>query len=768
MTPLLQQFVAESRDFLQDISARLMQLEAEPDNSALMGELFRLVHTLKGNCGLFDFPEMARVLHAGEDLMMAVRDGRLRYSMGLADGLLDAMDFVGMLLDEIVAHGASQAGHAAESAELSAMLRALIPAAAGAPTQAAARSVLAAAPLSLPKAASRACARLATPGQPLHWIRYTPEPECYFKGEDPFHHVRQVPQMLWYGVSASAPWPPLTELDPYRSVLAFELVSAAPAEELAQHFRYVPEQVALTPFVSPTEVEAPSAACLAALAAQRDILALPDDVKWLPGRLQAVAATLRACLSACGQPQRLDGLDGALAAALAQGAAAPLGAWLEPVLAALQGPLDATAAPATETAATTAAATAAKPVDNEPKFGRRQEDSAGNSHTLKVDQEKIDRMMGLIGEMVVAKNGLPYLAVRAEQTYGSADLAREIKAQYAVINRIAEEMQDAIMQVRMMPVSVVFQRFPRLVRDISRKLGKEVNLVLEGGETEADKNIIEALADPLIHILRNSLDHGIELPDQRLAAGKPAEGLLLLRASQEADRVVILIADDGKGIAPEVIKRKAIEQGLIDAETAARMPDQEAINLVFSAGLSSAETVSDLSGRGVGMDVVRNAVEQVNGTVALESVPGKGTQLRLSLPLSMAVSNVIVIESGGQLFGVPMDIVVETVRVPATALRTFKDREAVVLRDRVVPLRRLNDLLAVPAPQRLNDDGEHAILVIRVHGAPLGIVVDQFREVADIILKPLSGIVAGIAGYAGTALLGDGTVLMILHPKDLL
>jgi two-component system chemotaxis sensor kinase CheA len=758
MTPLLQQFVAESRDFLQDISARLMQLEAEPGNAALMGELFRLVHTLKGNCGLFDFPEMARVLHAAEDLMVVVRDGKLGYSMGLADGLLEAMDFVGMLLDEIVAHGSSRAGHAAESAALAAALRALIPGGAGAGTgasaPAAAAAPAAATPASLPEAARLACARLAAPGQPLHWIRYVPEPECFFKGEDPFFHACQVPQTLWRAVAAAAPWPPLAELDPYRSALAFELVSAAPAEELAQHFRYVPEQVALTPFACPAPAAPaapPSAACAAALAAQRDILALPDNVSWLPGRLRAVAATLRACLRASGQAQRLHGLDGALAEALAQGAAAPLHAWLERGMAA--------AAPA---------AAVALAADGEPKFGRRQDDAAGSSRTLKVDQDKIDRMMGLIGEMVVAKNGLPYLAVRAEQAYGSADLAREIKAQYAVINRIAEEMQDAIMQVRMMPVSVVFQRFPRLVRDISRKLGKEVNLVLEGGETEADKNIIEALADPLIHILRNSLDHGIELPAQRQAAGKPAEGRLLLRASQEADRVVILIADDGKGIAPEVIKRKAREQGLIDEETAARMTDQEAVNLVFAAGLSSAETVSDLSGRGVGMDVVRSAVEQVNGTVTLESVPGKGTQLRLSLPLSMAVSNVIVIESDGQLFGVPMDIVMETVRVPASALRTIKDREAVVLRNRIVPLRRLNELLAVPAPQRMNGDGEYAILVIRVHGAPLGIVVDQFREVADIILKPMAGIVAGIAGYAGTALLGDGTVLMILHPKDLL
>jgi two-component system chemotaxis sensor kinase CheA len=376
--------------------------------------------------------------------------------------------------------------------------------------------------------------------------------------------------------------------------------------------------------------------------------------------------------------------------------------------------------------------------------------------------------MNLIGEMVVAKNGLPYLAGRAEAEFGVRELAREIKAQYAVINRIADDMQDAIMQVRMMPVSFIFQRFPRLVRDISRKLGKDVNLVLEGEDTEADKHIIEALADPLLHIVRNSLDHGIELPDLRRAAGKPAEGRLAIRALQEADRVIIEISDDGKGIDPAVIKRKAYEKGLIDEASLERMSDREAIHLVFAAGFSTADTVSDLSGRGVGMDVVRSAVEKVNGTVSLESEVGKGARLRLSLPLSMAVTSVMMIESDRHVFGIPMERVVETVRVPRSAIHLIKNRQATVLRGRIVPLFALNQLLATGKPQLANAEDELAMLVIRVQGEHVGIVVDDFREVADIILKPMAGILAGMSGYAGTALLGDGSVLMVLNPKELL
>jgi two-component system, chemotaxis family, sensor kinase CheA len=376
--------------------------------------------------------------------------------------------------------------------------------------------------------------------------------------------------------------------------------------------------------------------------------------------------------------------------------------------------------------------------------------------------------MNLIGEMVVAKNALPYLAARAEDLYGVRELSREIKTQYGVINRIAEEMQDAIMQVRMLPVSFVFQRFPRLVRDTAHKLGKEVRLIMEGESTEADKNIIESLADPLIHIVRNSLDHGLESPAERRAAGKPPEGRLTISARQESDRVLIEISDDGRGIDPDVIRRKAYEKGIIDEAALERLNDQEAVNLVFAAGFSTAEQISDLSGRGVGMDVVRNAIARVHGSIDLRSRVGEGTRLRLSLPLSMAVTNVMIIESAGQRFGVPMDAVAETVRVARRDIRVIKKRLTTVLRGRLVPLAALNDLLALDAPQLANDDDELAVLVVRIEKEYLGIIVDDCRETIDIILKPLAGFLGDLTGYSGSALLGDGSVLLILNPRELL
>jgi two-component system chemotaxis sensor kinase CheA len=509
---------------------------------------------------------------------------------------------------------------------------------------------------------------------------------------------------------------------------------------------------------------------------QREILSLPDDGAWLDGRIKAVVASLAGCLSACGRAAETPALKQAQAAALASHSAAPLAQWLAvafaqtapaTVSAAQQAGPAALASELAPTAQDPSSASAPEVAELDARLNRRADD-ANSAKTLKVDQVKVDRLMNLIGEMVVAKNAIPYLANRAETVFGVRDLSREIKTQYAVINRISEEMQDAIMQVRMMPVSFVMQRFPRLVRDTSRKLGKEVNLVLEGQDTAADKNIIESLGDPLVHIVRNSLDHGLELPEARLAAGKPAIGTLKIIARQDSDRVVIEISDDGKGIDPVVIKKKAYQKGLIDEQTLERISDQEAVNLVFAAGLSTAEAVSDLSGRGVGMDVVRTAVERVNGSIALDSVLGQGTRIRLSLPLSMAVSNVMTIESNGQMFGVPMDVVVETVRVPSASVRRIKQHQATVLRGRVVPLLALNRLLGLAAPPLTNEDDELAALVVRVGEETVGLLVDDFHDTADIILKPLAGVLGHLKAYSGSALMGDGSVLMVLNLKEML
>lgn len=797
MTPLLEQFLSESRDVLQSIGQKLMRLEETPDDADLVTELFRLVHTLKGNSGLFEFQEMTRVLHAGEDLMDGVRQGQIEFTRPLADGLLSAMDFVSTLCDEIEATGAIGASHATESARLSESLRQMIVSSAGSvplalpdatpsPVGAGAGDELLPALTDLPEMVRLEAMRRGERGEMLRWIRYAPSEECFFQGADPLFQARGTPDLLWGRVAARQAWPALETLDAYRCVVDFHLLTGAPAETLLEYFRYMPDQVRMVPIppdawakeigitaeASPAESDLPAnveATLRTLVRAQREILELPKAGAWHRGRIQGVAATLAGCLRSTGDVTALAGLEEATAQALETRGSGPLLAWLDGAFPSDRVAPD-RASPAGSIAAEAMppASPARRSTDGEVKFGRRADDAVPGAKCLKVDQSKVDRMMNLIGEMVVSKNSLPFLAGRAENVFGVRELSREIKAQYTVINRIAEEMQDAIMQVRMMPVSFVFQRFPRLVRDTSRKLGKEINLVLEGEDTEADKNIIESLGDPLVHIVRNSLDHGFELPEARRAAGKPPAGTLTIRASQESDRVVIEIRDDGKGIDPAAIKRKAYEKGLIDETAVERLTDQEAVNLVFAPGFSTVEVVSDLSGRGVGMDVVRTAVEKVNGMVALQSEKGKGTSLRLSLPLSMAVTHVMIVESAGQLFGVPMESVVETVRVGRSAIRMIKQHLATVLRDRIVPLKSINALLGLSLPPRPNGDDEVAVLVVRQGEEAVGLLVDEFHETMAIILKPLTGVLAGLKAYSGSALMGDGSVLMVLNARELL
>jgi two-component system chemotaxis sensor kinase CheA len=741
INPLLAQFLAEGDELLAGIGAQVMTLETRPDDSAAMNELFRLVHTMKGNSGLFDLPDMTRVLHAAEDLLDAVRHGKLILSQDHVDRLLAAMDFVGELSAELAAKGEVSPSHTGAATALAQALRALLPGASPAPVAAPVAPV--AGTDDLPDDVAAAAAQH---GGALHYLLYCPEPDCFFRGEDPFHTARQTPGLVWQRILGGDALAPLAELDPYHCLLRFAMLSAAPLDQIEAHFRYNPEQVTIRAVSQPRTGVDDKDVLAHVLRDQRHIAALPIDAAWAPGRLYAVAAVVT----------NLAALLGETAADLPFATDAALGGQPAALLAVIDR-LSLTIG------GETAAPPAAEDTVDVPAMA-----VTASSRSLRVDQAKIDRLMGLIGEMVVARNALPFLAERAETVYGSRAMAREIKAQHAVINRVTEDMQDAIMQMRMMPVSVVFQRFPRLVRDVSRKLGKQVELVLEGEDTEADKAIIEALADPLIHMLRNSLDHGLETPEQRRAAGKPEVGRLTIQAHQEGDRLLLDIRDDGRGIDPARIRAKAIEKGLIEAAAAEALSDAEAIQWVFAPGFSTAEAISDLSGRGVGMDAVRSAIVALHGDIALSSVTGAGTQLRVTLPLSMAVTRVLVLEAAGQLFAMPIDMVMETARLSPADIHGIKTERTILRRDRLLPVRELNALLGIPAPARTDDNGEQALLVVRLGDAVVALVVDDFRQTLDVIQKPLTGVLGTIPAYSGATLMGNGAVLLVLNPGRLL
>ncbi|SEH25590.1 chemotaxis protein CheA [Magnetospirillum fulvum] len=758
-TPLLVRFVSEARDLLQAAATCLLRLEKSPDDEAAINEVFRAVHTLKGSVGLFDFPAFTKLVHAGEDLLSAVRAGQLALSSELVDLLLDALDQVSAWVDSIDAIGALPDGADGVSRDITARLRTALPqdleaGAAVVPLRAEILSSIEWLP-AVPAAERLAALRAALSGADILALEYLPAEDCFFSGEDPAALFRQVPGLLALAMEPRRDWPAAEALDPYCCLLRFRALTTASRAEIEHLFRYVIEQVALTavaPHLLAVAETGLSPAVASILDGQRVILELPagDD---LPSRLTSVARTVENVLHAAGQ-ETTDWRE-AVRATETSGDTAPL-------LAVLARLLDARPEVKVDAAAKGLAA-AEGSVLSSP-------DLRHASRVLKVDQAKIDSLMNLIGELVVSKNSLPFLARRAEEVYGSREMSREIKDLFAVVDRLAQEMQAAIMAVRMLPVSEVFERFPRLVRDIARKLGKRIDLVIEGEDTAADKTIVEMLGDPLLHIIRNALDHGIETPDEREAQGKPVEARVLLKAFQEGDQVVIEVSDDGRGIDPVKIRAAAVAKGVIDAERAAGLTDQDAVNLVFLPGFSTAGQVSDLSGRGVGMDVVVSTVEKANGSVSLSSVKGEGTTVRLSLPLSMAVTRVMMVEAGGgMLFGIPMDHIAETVRIPRDSIRHIKQSEAFVLRDTIVPLLRLDTLLGLERNVWFGDPTEEdAVLVVRIGNTLTGLVVDHFREGMDIILKPFDGILAGLPNYSGTALLGDGRVLLVLNLKELL
>jgi len=805
MDAMLESFVNESRENIETAGRCFLELEKTPDNDELINDLFRAMHTMKGSSGLFDIIPFTKVVHAAEDVLDTVRSGELLLTPEHIDLFLDTMDKVSVWLDDL--ETTEQLGDGAEdsSRDFTVNLRALLGESDDGTNG------------NEPESTSIDDAII---NKPPHWlnympddvrsslseridnedlnvvtIEYTPDQECFFSGEDPLNLVQNLPDLVWFYIKEKSEWPDPEEQDPYQCNLVFYAVSTGNIKEIKHTLRYVSEQAIVTclstlsPNESYAEEEAdisqpcikkdsiPEAKLVAAnmaLNTQKQILSMPCTDALLPGRIASASTVLINLFQSI--HQSTDELQLAIDMALDQVTVQPLVCFLEDKNFTQNDSVEKDRVRANDGAPKI---TLLPPPKENREEERRQEDRRSNknevnavtdsnsqSKVLKVDQQRIDSLMDLVGELVVAKNALPFLAKRAENDFGSRVLSKEIISQYSVINRLSEELQSTMMQIRMVPIGTVFQRFPRLVRDLSRKLNKDIELVMEGDETEADKNVVENLADPLIHLVRNSLDHGLETSEERIAAGKDKQGKITLKAIPHDDQVVIEVIDDGRGIDPDIIKRKAYEKNVIDEQRLDNISDHDALQLILAPGFSTAEKISDLSGRGVGMDVVNSAVSQAGGSVMVSSQIGQGSTVRLSLPLSMAVSQVMMIEVEGQTYGVSMEDIVETVRIPVDSVQRIKHSEAVVLRDRLIPLFHLQTLLGLDTTRV--ESTQHAVLVMKIGGEEVGLIVDDFHEGIDIIQKPLEGVMENYPYYSGSALLGDGRVLLVLNVRELL
>jgi len=386
--------------------------------------------------------------------------------------------------------------------------------------------------------------------------------------------------------------------------------------------------------------------------------------------------------------------------------------------------------------------------------------------TIRVDVKRLDQLMNLIGELVLAKNRLIKIYNDVEERYEGEKFLEELNQVVSSISIVTTDLQIAVMKTRMLPIGKVFNKFPRLVRDLSRELGKKVKLIIEGEDTELDKSIIEEIGDPLVHMIRNSVDHGIEPPEERKKLGKPEEGTVWLRAYNEGNMIVIEIKDDGRGMDPEVLKRKAIEKGIITESEAANMSDKEAFMLIFKPGFSTAAKVTSVSGRGVGMDVVKTNIEKLNGIIEVDSAPGKGSTFKLKIPLTLAIIQALLVASQEDLFAVPLSNVIETVRIVEEDIYTIEGKSVLKLREEVLPLVNMADIFEI---EKVLEPEKYLYVVILGLGATkIGLIVDRFIGQEEIVIKSLGEFLKGIPGIAGATIRGDGRVTLIIDVGSLM
>lgn len=394
-------------------------------------------------------------------------------------------------------------------------------------------------------------------------------------------------------------------------------------------------------------------------------------------------------------------------------------------------------------------------------------DSKKVDNTIRVDVEKLDELLNMVSELVLGRNRLAQINIDVSREFEGTQLARELEETTKLIDMMTNELQQLVMKTRMVKIGKVFNKYPRLVRDLSKSANKKINLITEGEDTELDKTLIEEINDPLVHIIRNSIDHGIEKEEDRIKAGKNPVGTIKLKAEHEGNNILITIEDDGKGIDPEVIKSKAISKGLISKEKADELSRQDLLNLIFLPGFSTAEVVTNISGRGVGMDVVKTNVTKLRGMINLESTVGAGTKIQIKLPLTLAIISGMVVKVESEQFVIPLNSVVEVIRVHSENIYTINNKPVIKLRDRIIPLVSLREVV-LNHNDKLEANIWQYVVIVGIAERVVGIEVDELLGQKEIVIKSLGSYIGRVPGIAGSTIMGDGTVILILDINELI
>jgi two-component system, chemotaxis family, sensor kinase CheA len=385
--------------------------------------------------------------------------------------------------------------------------------------------------------------------------------------------------------------------------------------------------------------------------------------------------------------------------------------------------------------------------------------------TLRTSVERLDNLMNLVGELITDRNRLYQIRSQFETRMRGDDQVDVLAETVTHIGRITDQLQHEVMSIRMLPISNVFNKFPRMVRDLANKFGKKIDLVIEGEDTELDRSVIEEITDPLIHLLRNAVDHGVEKPEDRIAVGKPEMARVMLTARHEQGHIVLTVEDNGKGIDIERVKASAVQKGMITEAEAATLTADEAINLIFSSGLSTAKSVSDISGRGVGLDIVRNNIQHLNGSILVETWPGEGSRFQITLPLTLAIVPTLLVKVGLNIFAIPLVTVLETLRIQVKDIQTISSKPVILLRNKVLPLISLKEAFNLPGVTEQNHY-QH-IVVVGSGKMNMGLVVDSLLGQEEVVVKSLGPLVGEVTGIASAAILGDGHVILIVDVQDL-
>lgn len=737
---ILQDFLVEAGEILEQLSEQLVELESRPDDADLLNAIFRGFHTVKGGAGFLQLHELVECCHIAENVFDILRKGERRVDSELMDVVLEALDTVNSMF-----------GQVRERTDV---------------TPATPELLAALARLAEPQSADEVAAPEPEPVVEVQAAAAVAEPAAGDEITD--DEFEQLLDSLHGSNPVSAA--PAT---------APAAVAAAPAgdEITDQEFESLLDQLhgkgKFAADAAPAPARAPVAQGSAAPAGDEitddEFEALLDQLHGKGSFDGAVAAPVAAAPVAVAAKapaaasdeitdhefeSLLDELHGKgkfEPEAIVAKAPAPVAAAAPPSPVAKPAPAPAAKAEPAKPAAAPAPARTPAPTGEKPVATEAET-------TVRVDTARLDEIMNMVGELVLVRNRL----VRLGLNNGDEAMSKAVSN----LDVVTADLQTAVMKTRMQPIKKVFGRFPRLVRDLARQLKKEINLELVGEETDLDKNLVEALADPLVHLVRNAVDHGIETPEEREATGKSRGGRVILSAEQEGDHILLSISDDGKGMDPNVLRSIAVKRGVMDKDAADRLSDTDCYNLIFAPGFSTKTEISDVSGRGVGMDVVKTKISQLNGSINIYSTKGQGSKIVIKVPLTLAIMPTLMVMLGNQAFAFPLVNVNEIFHLNLSTTNVVDGQEVVIVRDKALPLFYLKRWLVSSAAHEEQREGH--VVILTVGTQRIGFVVDQLVGQEEVVIKPLGKMLQGTPGMSGATITGDGRIALILDVPSML